>query len=679
LTTDFSEGLPQTGELIGGKWRVGEHVGEGGMGVVYRAQHDTLGRTVALKFLRPGELEDPESIARFLREAKVAGVADHPGIARVIDFAHTAEGVPYLVMEFLEGESLQSLLRTRETLTLATGLEILISVLETLQFIHDRDIVHRDLKPANIFCRRDGDRMQTKIFDFGIARSTSPGDALPHLTDRRVVVGTPYYSSPEQAQGHDVGAAADLWSVGVILYYMATGKLPFVGKTGMEVYAKVIMQQPPPPSTVNTDLPPSIDALVAKALAKPPLHRFASATVMAEALRSLAAEVAESHLLVTSRRHSSEVPNPLALETVRGAPPQLLRESEGPSVVPPEHPDEPPPAAKPKTVRNVVVAVLALVLAVVAGALATSGGEDGGKRNVPEASTGSGTSQPALEGGSGNTGKPKALSPVKTSGEPLTMVWTPYSDRARLLQEARWVVEEFERATRRPVKLVVPTSYDEAISQLLRGDAEFASLAPNSYVMAKARSPHLAMLARHLIDGGPSYQSLCVAMQASGFKSLGELVGKKVCFVDPASTSGFLYPKVLFSKAGVDIGTQLGKRIFAGDHASALQRMKKGDCATACVASSELQMWSTKSKVRMGALRILATSAPIPGDAIVMRHDLPDALKRALRRGAQQLIRRSEANEVPSEMLITGFVAGTDADYDSVRTIQKARAKTPSP
>ena len=664
------------------------------MGVVFEAEHLTLGRRVAVKFLHPLEADSADALERFMREARAAGLVDHPGIARVIDFAETEQGVPFLVMEHLQGKTLQDLLRAEEPLPLEDGLAALMDVLETLRFIHARGVIHRDLKPANIFCdfsNRAG--VRTKILDFGIARSFSVSDRLPDLTDRATVVGTPYYISPEQAKGdHPVGPATDLWSVGVMLYYLLTGHRPFVGKSGVEVYAQVLMQPHTPPSAVDPTLPAVADTILARALAKSPEERYQSAEALLEDLQVLVGQLSEADRGQPKATGGDE-PASTAMETLRATPQELGLGSLLTSVSSGDEADAQagePAAPDPRRRRALWMgAAVAAILAASVGGWLAAGGPQRSDRAPADAPQHAGSPAASVVGPAAATGAPEEPAgraapraggaPIETHGRQLRMVWTPYSDREALRREAGWVVRTVERATGRPVRLVMPDSYDEAISLVLRDAVDFGSLSPNSYVLAKERDPELRLLARHLIDGGAYYQSLIVTMQTSGLTSPEQLRGKRLCYVDPASTSGYLYPRIMLRGAGLDPDHDLGAVLFAGEHTEALVDLQEGRCDAAGVASSELARWAHRDGVRLGAVRILATSDPIPGDAVVMRHDLAAEDQEAVRRGVAALIAATNAGEVPKDAVISGFRVASDEDYAPIRRASRERGGPVAP
>jgi tetratricopeptide (TPR) repeat protein/tRNA A-37 threonylcarbamoyl transferase component Bud32 len=265
-------------------YRILEKIGEGGMGAVYLAEDTHLGRRVAIKF--PSAARDEHhSRARFLREARAVSELSHPFIATLYDYGETADGQPFIVMELVKGETLSDLLAGSQ-LTLERALQIIEAVAEALNEAHARNIIHRDIKPSNIVINERG---QVKVLDFGLAKqlnephvqSADPNarTMLATRTQSGTVVGTPLYLSPEQARGAPVDARSDIFALGAVLYECITGKPAFSGAgTGvLEIAANVIHLNPPPPSALNPHVPPELDKVTLKALAKKPEDRYQSA------------------------------------------------------------------------------------------------------------------------------------------------------------------------------------------------------------------------------------------------------------------------------------------------------------------------------------------------------------------------------------------------------------------
>ncbi len=260
--------------------------GEGAMGTVYRAHQINMDRSVAVKILRRDLVRDRTVVRRFYREAKAAARLSHPNIITVHLVAETDEGLPYIVMEFLEGTDLDTLCKVEAPVDLTRAVHIAQQIAGALSEAHQNDVIHRDLKPANIIVL---DKQRTadvvKVLDFGIAKILEAGTSdESRITKSGAIFGTPYYLSPEQATGAELDARADLYSLGVILYRLATGHLPFEGGSGLDILVRHVKDPPPPPRLHNPNLPPALEATILRALEKDRDKRFASADEMRAAL-----------------------------------------------------------------------------------------------------------------------------------------------------------------------------------------------------------------------------------------------------------------------------------------------------------------------------------------------------------------------------------------------------------
>jgi serine/threonine-protein kinase len=223
-------------------------IGEGGMGTVYEVRHRALGKRFALKALRKDLALDAEIAARFIQEARTAAAVSHPGLVEITDFGRLESGQVYFVMELLEGTSLAALLRNGGPLPAARGLAIVRQLVHALKAAHDASIVHRDLKPDNIHIGRgDNDTDRVKIVDFGLAKVVGSSK----LTRAGMVFGTPHYMSPEQAAGETVDHRADIYALGIVMYEMFTGKVPFEADSYMGVLTKHMYMTPAPPSDLS--------------------------------------------------------------------------------------------------------------------------------------------------------------------------------------------------------------------------------------------------------------------------------------------------------------------------------------------------------------------------------------------------------------------------------------------
>ena len=261
------------GSLIDGRYEVLSIIGEGGMGTVYEVRHRALGKRFALKALRKDLALDSEIAARFIQEARTAAAVSHPGLVEITDFGRLESGQVYFVMELLEGQSLAALLRNGGPLPAARGLNIVRELVHALKAAHDASIVHRDLKPDNIHIgQRDGDADVVKIVDFGLAKVIGSSK----LTRAGMVFGTPHYMSPEQAAGEVVDHRADIYALGIVMYEMFTGKVPFEADSYMGVLTKHMYMTPAPPSELSPELKSlgALEEVILRCLQKRPEARY---------------------------------------------------------------------------------------------------------------------------------------------------------------------------------------------------------------------------------------------------------------------------------------------------------------------------------------------------------------------------------------------------------------------
>jgi eukaryotic-like serine/threonine-protein kinase len=263
----------EQGQLVNERYRLVTRIGSGGMADVWSADDTMLHRRVALKFLHDRFAQDQQFVERFRREASSAGGLSHPNVVGVYDRGEW-EGRHFIAMEYVQGASLRDLID--RGLSVPEAVEIVRQVLAGASFAHGRGIVHRDLKPGNVMVDSDG---RARVTDFGIARA-----GASEITQTGSVMGTAHYLSPEQAQGMDVTASSDLYSIGVILYEALTGRVPFGGDSAVTIALKQVSEQPQPPSRLNPSVSRALDAVVLRALAKDPSNRFPSAAEFSRAL-----------------------------------------------------------------------------------------------------------------------------------------------------------------------------------------------------------------------------------------------------------------------------------------------------------------------------------------------------------------------------------------------------------
>jgi eukaryotic-like serine/threonine-protein kinase len=341
-----------TETVVDGRYRVLHRVGSGGMAEVYCAQDLQLGRKVALKVLYRRFAEDGEFVERFRREASSAAGLQHQHVVSVYDRGEY-DGTYYIAMEYLDGRSLKTIIREEGPLAPDRAIDLTIQVLRAARFAHRRGIIHRDFKPQNVIVDAEG---RAKVTDFGIARA-----GASDMTQTGSIMGTAQYLSPEQAQGEAVSAASDLYSIGIILYEMLTGRVPFEGESAVTVALKQVNEAPIPPSAYNGAVGPALEAAVLRALEKHPALRFQDADEFIAALEDARGSATTSELAA-------------APFVAPAGPPTMV---DPPSEAYP-YPAEPLPAREPRDGGRWWWWVLALLLvagAVVAGALLLGGGK----------------------------------------------------------------------------------------------------------------------------------------------------------------------------------------------------------------------------------------------------------------------------------------------------------------
>jgi tRNA A-37 threonylcarbamoyl transferase component Bud32 len=284
-TSDFHDAPPPDpllGRVIDGRYRVERQIGEGGMGLVYQISHAVLGKRMALKVLRDDSARDADVVQRFMQEAQSATSIGHANIIDISDFGRLPDGSVYFVMEYLDGESLTRMISRGGSIPMVTAVHVIRQIASALEAAHARGIVHRDLKPDNIYLvKRGTDSTFVKVLDFGIAKV---GGSSSKLTKTGMIFGTPHYMSPEQASGQSVDRRTDIYALGVIMYEMFTGKVPFDGDTFMGILSKHMFEQPLPPSQVQGKRLGAIEDVIMRSLAKKPEDRYPS---MGDLIRDL--------------------------------------------------------------------------------------------------------------------------------------------------------------------------------------------------------------------------------------------------------------------------------------------------------------------------------------------------------------------------------------------------------
>jgi serine/threonine-protein kinase len=358
------------GTLIDERYRVISRLGSGGMADVFCAEDQQLQRKVALKLLHRRFAEDPDFVERFRREAQAAAGLQHPNVVSVYDRG-SYDGTYYIAMEYLPGRTLKRLIRDEAPLDPIRAIDITLEILKAARFAHRRGIIHRDLKPHNVIIDESD---HAKVTDFGIARA-----GASDMTETGSIMGTAQYLSPEQAQGHAVSAASDLYSIAVVLYELLTARVPFDAEAAVTIALKHVSEAPAPPTTINPNVPPELELVVLWALNKDPAHRPADADQLIAALESARAAIVSgsrgqqtASMAAVAAAGAAAIP-PTALTQLAAAP-----APGAPADAPPGDgvglpPEEPPPEGRRRRRRWpwVVLALLVIAGAATAALLLT--------------------------------------------------------------------------------------------------------------------------------------------------------------------------------------------------------------------------------------------------------------------------------------------------------------------
>ncbi len=302
---------PLLGQTLAEKYLIEELIKRGGMGAVYRGKHVMMDKTVAIKVLRPALAGDDVVVARFSREAKAASRISHPHAVSVTDFGESENGVVFLVMEYLDGRTLKEIIRSEGPLPLDRIREIVRQVSGALDAAHQQGVIHRDLKSDNIMLSQTNGGDWAKVLDFGIAKIQQPEGVRDNdITAANLVIGTPQYMSPEQcSQSGPIDARSDVYSLGVIVFEMLTGRVPFTGDSPTVIMMRQVQDESPSVRDLRPDLPVGVESLVKKALAKQPIDRFQTAGELYEALAAAIGDQSKAYSLTAMVPVSDTVAN----------------------------------------------------------------------------------------------------------------------------------------------------------------------------------------------------------------------------------------------------------------------------------------------------------------------------------------------------------------------------------
>jgi serine/threonine-protein kinase len=359
------------GSTLAGKYRIDARLNEGGMGTVYRATHVLMEKTVAIKVLRPSLAADEKIVARFSREARAASRISHPNALSVTDFGEDENGIVFLVMEFLSGRTLKQVIRDDGPLPLTRVVEIMRQVGDALHAAHLQGVIHRDLKSDNIMLVDTMAGDHAKVLDFGIAKINEPDGARDAgLTAPNLVIGTPQYMSPEQcSQEGEIDARSDIYSLGVILYEMLVGHVPFTADSPTMVMMKHLQEPVPSVLDERSDVPPTIARVIARAMAKLPANRYQTITELVEdltiasGLAQFAPVPAKMATPEVTAPHASDEADEVTMVRTRQAPPPppAAAPRRAPVTVPVSGPTTPPPVAAASSFNPLKVIIPSIV------------------------------------------------------------------------------------------------------------------------------------------------------------------------------------------------------------------------------------------------------------------------------------------------------------------------------
>ena len=587
-----------------GKFELLTCIGRGGMAEVYLARQKGEGRferTVVVKRILPQHVEDRRFVELFLEEARIAAMLDHPNVVPIYDLGRVEDSY-FIAMPYIHGLTVQTLITEARNqglhIPVGIGCEIVCQVLDGLHYTHERanldgapmKLVHRDVSPSNLMVNEQG---RSLLLDFGVALAAdSTSEEVGSLRGKLA------YMSPEQVRSQTLDRRSDIFSVGVVLYELLVGRKLFSFRDDPDNGARAggaLARQPSPDVAVaRAGLPPRTAAVLGKALALDREDRFMSAARMSEALERAVEPAGPQELGRFLRDHFSALLW-AQQHRVQQASAGLLGESVPTRVDrPPSARKKSPPPAKRGRLRALLLVALALCLAGAAAALFLV-----------------------------RSGRP--------SGPALRFGVTPFLPEELLRRDWRPLQRYLERRLDRPVELVVSRSYRQMMDTLLASDVDVAELSAFPYLLARRRDPGIVALAMGMTLGQPSYRGYMVVRHASPARRLSDLRESRVCYVDDTSTSGYLMPRAMVRRHGLDPDRFFASFQFSGDHYRALADLVAARCDVACVGSSSFKAAMSQAGIAPEDLRVLAVSPPLPHGVYVASSRLPEALVEKVR------------------------------------------------
>jgi phosphate/phosphite/phosphonate ABC transporter binding protein len=636
-----------------GKFQLLTRLAQGGMAEVFLARQSGEGRferLVVVKRILPDLVEDPRFVDLFLEEARLAALLEHPHIVPIYDFGRIDQAY-FLAMPYVHGLSLQRLLRDAVRQELALPLDvagaIALQALEGLGYAHRRagldglplDLVHRDISPSNLMINDNG---RTQILDFGIATASDSATG-----DSGTLRGKLAYMSPEQTRDVEVDRRSDLFSLGIVLYEMLAMRRLFRRRGDLDVLKAITEEPIADPREYRPQIPERLAKVALHALERDPAARPASAELMQ---RELSDALASSNMTADQRRvrrflqrHFSPQLRERAI-TVQQAVAAAEEETDSPTRVE-DLPVLPPSPRR----RRLLGGLIGLGVAAVVG--------------VP-------TAWLIVRSG-------------RPSGPPLRLGVTPYLPPKVLRRELAPLLRYLEGKLDRPIELVIKENYHAAINALLTGAVDVADLPAYPFLLARRREPALRLLATPVTHRTRSYESYLLVRRDAGLRRIAQLRGKRICFVDRRSTSGYLMPRVMVRRAGFDPDRFFGAVRFSGNHLQALRDLVAGGCDAAAV-TSQAYLTGRDHQIPIAGVRILKISEPLPHGVYCATPKLDSKAAFRLREALlsvdmQKIVGRPLLSKV---VAISGFAPVEEAGYAAlareVAAVERAARSSPA-
>ena len=651
----------------------------GGMAEVFLAKQHAAGgmnRTIVIKRILPQLANDQNFVDMFLREGRIIAQINHPNVVNILELG-LDDGQYFMALEYIHGVTLRELQvlahKHKTPLQARHALSITIQVARGLHAVHEtRDeagnllgIVHRDITPHNLMCTLNGN---IKLLDFGIAKSTTHLDEATYSGDLK---GKFSYMSPEQALQKGLDRRSDIFALGVVLWELLTGRRLFKRESQLEMLKAVTTEQIPAPSTYVPELPPQLDAIALKALARDPQQRYQSAGELQRDLsacaRELGWDVSQETLhtymnkvasgVLEKADHADADPGDVATFSHRKPithSQSMSTSTEAPTVVQSTATGAPPPPlqqdseTQAKPLRRFPPRLVAMLVALAALGI--------GAWILHAVSTNATT----------------------YDGPPVVIAWAPTIEPDMLAQEMAPLSAYLSGKLKRPVSLEIAQDYQAAASQLSQGKADFAVLPPAIYLRATTTDPELLPIAIKEFDGSVGSDALLVASMRTSYTNADDLKQARFCFTDPNSTTGFVLPQAFLRQKGYDLGTI--SQHMSGDHLQLVRDILDGTCDVGGTYNGAI-LAADRIQLPVSKLRTIAITGHVPQDTITSRTSVDAALRAQVK---QALLAFDPQRDIGENSLgvtqrITGFRdVGDGAAFELLRQAMRPQpAATP--